>query len=117
MSIERKNVADADEVADYGEQGDSARLTLGETGFGIASESTVWLSRLRPGWSWERNIKPDVPFETCPLHHREYIISGRIQYTMEDGTQVEAGPGDPLLIEPGHLAQVIGDEECVALDW
>ena len=115
--IERKHVSDADEVADYGEQGDSARITLGETGFGLASESTVWVSRLRPGWSWKRNIGPDVPFDECPLHHREYVISGRIRYTSADGTSVEAGPGDHLVIEPGHLAEVVGDEECVVLDW
>jgi len=115
--IERKHVSEADEVADYGELGDSARITLGETGFGLASESTVWVSRLRPGWSWKRNIGPDVPFDECPLHHREYVISGRIRYTAADGTSVEAGPGDHLVIEPGHLAEVVGDEECIVLDW
>jgi hypothetical protein len=115
--IEWRNVRDADEVAGYGEQGESAKVTVGTVGFGLGSESTVWLSRLRPGWSWERNIKPDVPFEHCPLHHREYVISGRIRYRMADGSVVDAGPGDHLLIDPGHLAEVIGDEDCVLLDW
>lgn len=36
---------------------------------------------------------------------------------MADGTVVEAGAGDHLLIDPGHLAEVIGDETCVLLDW
>jgi hypothetical protein len=36
---------------------------------------------------------------------------------MGDGTVVEAGPGDHLLIDPGHVAEVVGDEDCVALDW
>jgi hypothetical protein len=115
--IESRNLGQPDEVADYGEHGSSAKVTLGIAGFGLGSESTVWLSRLRLGWSWQRNIKPNVPFEVCPLHHREYVISGRIRYTMDDGTVVEAGPGDHLLIDPGHLAEVIGDEECVVLDW
>jgi hypothetical protein len=115
--IESRNLGQPDEVADYGEHGSSAKVPLGIAGFGLGSASTVWLSRLRPGWSWLRNIKPDVPFEVCPLHHREYVISGRIRYTMDDGTVVEAGPGDHLLIDPGHLAEVIGDEECVVLDW
>ena len=115
--IESRNIGQPDEVADYGEQGDSAKVTLGIAGFGLGSESTVWLSRLRPGWTWKRNIQPNVPFEVCPLHHREYVISGRIRYSMDDGTVVEAGPGDHLLIDPGHLAEVIGDEECVVLDW
>jgi hypothetical protein len=58
-----------------------------------------------------------VPFSSCPLHHREYVVSGRIRYAMDDGSAVEAGAGDHLLIEPGHLAEVVGDEACVLLDW
>ena len=115
--IDSKSVHEPDETIDYGEQGQSARATIGFTGYGLGNESTVWLSTLRPGWSWERNIRPGVPFERCPLHHREYVISGRIRYTAEDGTVVEAGPGDHLLIDPGHVAEVVGDETCVLLDW
>jgi hypothetical protein len=115
--IDRKSLNEPDGEADYGAQGKAAKVTVGMAGFGLGSESTVWLSSLKPGWSWLRNIKPDVPFETCPLHHREYVISGRIRYTLEDGTAVEAGPGDHLLIDPGHLAEVIGEETCVLLDW
>ena len=47
--IERKSLDEPDEAADYGEQGKAARVTLGMAGFGIGSESTVWLSTLRPG--------------------------------------------------------------------
>jgi hypothetical protein len=115
--IERKSLGQPDGTEEYGADGEAARVTLGMAGFGLGSESTVWLSTLRPGWSWERNIKPDVPFENCPLHHREYVISGRIRYVMADGTAVEATAGDHLLIEPGHLAEVVGNEACVLLDW
>ena len=58
-----------------------------------------------------------MPFESCPYHHREYVVSGRIRYTTSDGTVVEGGPGDTLLIDPGHLAEVVGDEVCVVIDW
>jgi hypothetical protein len=115
--IDQKNVGEPDETVSYGDQGASAKVTLGFAGFGLGSESTVWLSTLRPGWSWQRNIKPSVPFERCPLHHREYVVSGRIRYTMGDGSAVDASAGDHLLIDPGHLAEVIGDEDCVLLDW
>jgi hypothetical protein len=115
--IEQKNVSQPDEGVDYSEQGKSAKVTLGISGFGLGSESTVWLSTLRRGWSWQRNIKPNVPFESCPLHHREYVISGHIRYVMDDGATVEAGAGDHLLIDPGHQAEVVGDETCVVLDW
>ena len=115
--IERKNLGQPDGVEDYGDQGKAEFVTLGEAGFGISNESTVWRSTLNPGWSWMRNIKPTVPFENCPYHHREYVVSGRIRYTTVDGEVVEAGPGDTLLIDPGHLAEVIGDEACVVIDW
>jgi hypothetical protein len=115
--IERKSLNQPDDTADYGEQGKAAKVTAGMAGFGISSESTVWLSTLEPGWTWLRNIKPTVPFEICPLHHREYVISGRIKYVMADGTTVEGVAGDHLVIDPGHLAEVVGDEACVVLDW
>jgi hypothetical protein len=115
--IERKSLDHPDERAEYGDQGEAVKVTVGMAGFGLASESTVWLSTLRPGWSWQRNIGPNVPFERCPLHHREYVIAGRIRYVMGDGTAVEATAGDHLVIEPGHRAEVVGDEACVLLDW
>jgi hypothetical protein len=115
--IERKSLSEPDDEVDYGANGKAAKVTLGVAGYGLGSESTVWLSRLEPGWSWLRNIKPTVPFDNCPLHHREYVISGRIRYAMADGTVVEATVGDHLLIDPGHLAEVVGTETCVLLDW
>ena len=115
--IERGSASEPTETVDWGEQGGSVRVTLGFGGYGIGNESTIWLSTLKPGWSWERNIKPEVPFDSCPLHHREYVIAGRIRYDMDDGTSTEAGAGDHLAIDPGHKAEVVGDEECVLLDW
>ena len=115
--IEIKSIDQPDEVIDWGEQGRSMQVTLGFAGYGLGNESTIWLSTLQPGWSWQRNIGPGVPFERCPLHHREYVISGRIRYVMEDGTVTDAGAGDHLLIDPGHLAEVLGDEPCEVIDW
>lgn len=115
--IDRKSLNEPDETIDYGEEGRSAKVTVGIAGYGVGSESTVWLSTLRPGWSWQRNIRPSVPFEACPLHHREYVISGRIRYVMDDGSVVDAFTGDHLLIDPGHQAEVLGTEPCVLLDW
>lgn len=115
--IEHGRVREPTEEIDWGEQGKSAKVTLGFSGYGLGNESTIWLSTLKPGWSWQRNIKPQVDFESCPLHHREYVITGRIRYVMDDGSAVEAAAGDHLLIDPGHQAEVLGDEDCVLLDW
>ncbi len=115
--IEQRSFDEADEVTDYGDQGKAEKITLGIAGYGLGSESTVWRSTLRPGWSWERNIQPNVPFDRCPLHHREFVVAGRIRYVMSDGSAVEASAGDHLMIEPGHQATVVGEETCVLLDW
>lgn len=115
--IEQKNINEPDETIDWGEHGTSVRLTLGFAGYGVGNESTVWLSTLKSGWSWQRNIKPTVDFDSCPLHHREYVISGRVRYAMDDGTSVEASAGDHLMIDPGHQAEVLGEETCILLDW
>jgi hypothetical protein len=36
---------------------------------------------------------------------------------MDDGTGMELGPGDAIVISPGHDAWIVGDETCVLLDW
>ena len=35
---------------------------------------------------------------------------------MDDGSEVEYGPGDAVYIPPGHDAWIVGDEPCVMLD-
>jgi uncharacterized cupin superfamily protein len=36
---------------------------------------------------------------------------------MDDGTELEIGPGDVVSIPPGHDGWTIGDEPCVVLDF
>lgn len=103
-----------DEPDDTWSFGDAGRSDI------VAVEGvTVVRSVLQPGWSWLRDIKPQAEgLENCPLHHREYVVSGRIRYEVVDtGDVVEAGPGSYLDIEPGHLASVVGDEPCVLVDF
>lgn len=108
--ITRKSFGDPDETADFGAHGDAA-------GVAIADEP-VWRSRLLPGWSWQEDIQPWTDgLQSCPMVHREYVVSGRIRYVMDDGTELIAEPDDYLLIEPGHRAWVVGDEPCVLVDW
>jgi uncharacterized cupin superfamily protein len=35
---------------------------------------------------------------------------------MDDGAQVEFGPGDAFYMPPGHDAWIVGDKQCVAID-
>jgi len=80
-------------------------------------DSYVMRSVMQPGWSWERYVKPMVEEDSCPMHHREYVVSGTIRYLMDDGTELVAHAGDYLEIQPGHLAWVVGDDPCMTVDW
>lgn len=104
-----RSLDEPDEVIDYDGDGEAQGVAV--------DDSVVWRSTLRPGWSWERNAKPYAGTDFCPMYHREYVISGRIRYRMADGTEAEGGPGDHLVIEPGHAAEVVGEEPCVLIDW
>ncbi len=36
---------------------------------------------------------------------------------MDDGRELDLGPGDAQVVGPGHDAWVIGEEPCVTLDF
>jgi hypothetical protein len=40
-----------------------------------------------------------------------------MKVVMDDGTEQTFGPGELAAIEPGHDAEVIGDEPCVFVDF
>jgi hypothetical protein len=72
---------------------------------------------LEPGWSWGKCVKPLVKTDSCQAPHTSVIISGKMRVRMEDGTEIEGGPGDSAIIPPGHDAWVIGDEPCISIDF
>ena len=109
MAVHRKSLNEPDATESYGADGDAEAVQIGD--------AVVWRSRLKPGWSWAKNAEPRMGVPFCPSFHREYVVSGRILYRLEDGSSVEGKAGDYLVIEPGHAAEVLGDEECVTLDW
>ena len=86
--------------------------------FVTVGDTTVIRSRLAPGWSWDEQVKPMTEgWTSCLESHREYVVSGQIRYMSDDGAEVVAGPGSYVDIPPGHRAWVVGDEECVLIDW
>jgi hypothetical protein len=36
---------------------------------------------------------------------------------MDDGQEADVGPGDVVIIPPGHDAWTVGDEDCVMVDF
>jgi hypothetical protein len=81
------------------------------------SDVTVGRAIFEPGWSWEKCVKSIVKTNSCQAPHTMYVVSGRMKVVMDDGTEDESGPGDAIIIPPGHNAWVIGNEPCVAIDF
>ncbi len=107
MAIDRKNLADPDEVRE---------LPLAHIALTRVGTHSVGRGVLEPGWRWSTHMGPMMGTELCPVHHLQLVQSGRFRFRMADGTETELGPGDVADVPPGHDAWVVGDEPCVMLD-
>ena len=76
-----------------------------------------WSSHFEPGWQWSKHVKPIAGTESCQAPHTGYFVSGRMKVVMDDGEEMEYGPGDFATMAPGHDAWIVGDEPCVVIDW
>jgi hypothetical protein len=91
---------------------DKSRVDIVHMGGTTAARFT-----LEPGWSWSGCIKPIVGTDSCQLRHLGIVQSGKMRITHEDGTEVEIGRGDTYVIEPGHNAEIVGDEQFVGFEF
>ncbi len=106
-TMQRKNLAQPDERRTF-DKGQVELVSLGGLTFGRAT--------LQPGWKWSTSVKPLVKTKSCQAPHLQYHLSGRLHTVMDDGTEMEFGPGDVSLIPPGHDAWVVGKEPVVLVD-
>ena len=104
----RKNLSDADEVRDF----PNGKIELVNTDSGPVGRATF-----EPGWRWSNDVKPIAGTDSCQAPHLGYYVSGRMHVVMDDGTELDYGPGDFADIPPGHDAWIVGDEPCVIVDW
>jgi mannose-6-phosphate isomerase-like protein (cupin superfamily) len=72
---------------------------------------------MQPGWKWSECIKPIVGTDSCQIHHEGMLAAGNMRVRHDDGTEVDIGPGDAYVIEPGHDAWVVGDETVVGYEF
>jgi hypothetical protein len=80
-------------------------------------DTTAARFAFEPGWKWSECVKPVVGTDSCQVRHVGVVQSGRLVVEHEDGSQLELGPGQAYLIEPGHDAWVVGDERFVGLEF
>ena len=66
--------------------------------------STVGRFAFEPGWRWSECVKPVAGTESCQARHVGIVQSGTLRVSHEDGTELDLGPGQAYVIEPGHDA-------------
>ena len=77
----------------------------------------VMRATFEPGWKWSACVKPIVGTDSCQVSHLIYTIAGRMVVKMDDGSEIEIGPGDAASIPAGHDAWIVGDEAYVGIDF
>ncbi|MFP5333118.1 MAG: LuxR C-terminal-related transcriptional regulator [Acidimicrobiia bacterium] len=92
---------------------------VGTTEIAVASvgEAVITRERMDPGWRWSVDLKPIVKTDLCRALHQIYVVSGRMRILTDDTAESEVGPGDAVVIPPGHDAWVVGDEPCEIIDF
>lgn len=79
--------------------------------------NAVGRGTFEPGWRWSEHVKPLSGTDSCQVPHIGYVVQGRMNVAMDDGTELEVGPGDVFNMPPGHDAWIVGEEACVLLDF
>jgi len=106
----RKSLDSPEEVRKF--EAGSGQLELVNLDAGPVGRATF-----QPGWRWSLHVKPIAKTDSCQAAHTGYFVSGRMKVVMDDGEEIEYGPGDFAIMAPGHDAWIVGDEPCVVLDW
>ena len=106
--IQRKSAETPDE---------SRKFEHGKIDLTNFDDVTIGRAIFEPGWKWSTSVKPIVKTESCQQRHTMYVVSGKMRVKMDDGSEQEFGPGDTGVIAPGHDAWVVGNENCVAIDF
>ena len=78
---------------------------------------TVGRATYEPGWKWSEHVGPSAGTESCEVEHVGLVVSGRAVIAMNEGEDVEVGPGDLFAVPPGHDSWVVGDEPYVSLHF
>jgi thiosulfate/3-mercaptopyruvate sulfurtransferase len=106
----RKSLDDPEEVRPF--ENGTGQLQLVNLEGGLVGRATF-----QPGWRWSEHVKPIARTDSCQAAHTCYFVSGQMTVVMDDGEEMDYGPGDVAVMAPGHDAWIVGDEPCVVIDW
>lgn len=89
----------------------------GHAVLGSAGGLTLLKGVFEPGWKWSTDVAPLAGTTSCQVRHLGYVLSGRMQLRMDDGSEKTIETGDLFDLPAGHDAWVVGDEPCVMVDY
>jgi uncharacterized cupin superfamily protein len=104
----KKSLSKPDETRNFS-KGKMEVVKVGDVVFGKGT--------FEPGWKWSECVKPIAGTKSCMVNHNGYVVSGRMMLKMDDGSEVEVGPGDVFVCPPGHDAWIVGKEPCIVYDF
>ena len=108
MKLELKRFDAPDETRTF-ERGRFEVVRLGGVTLGRAS--------YEPGWRWSEHVGRAPGERSCQVEHVGLVVAGRAKVLMDDGREIEMGPGDLFAVPPGHDSWVVGDEPYVSLHF
>lgn len=85
--------------------------------FVTVRNATIMRATHQPGWRWSTHLKPLTNNDSCQIPHTGVVVSGHYHFRMDDGQELDLGPGDVHYVAAGHDAWVVGDEPCVILNF
>lgn len=108
QTAEKKNLSKPDETRPFAK----GKLEIVNVGGTMLGRGTF-----EPGWKWSECVKPIAKTDSCQAAHLGYVVSGRMKVVMDNGTELEYGPGDAMSLPPGHDAWIVGNDQCVVVDF
>lgn len=107
--MEKKSIDSPDEVREFGDG--KGRLSIFAVG-----DQTMGRAEFEPGWRWSQHVKPIAGTDSCQAAHSGIMLEGHMVVKMDDGQEMEFGPGDVFYMPPGHDAWIVGNQRCVVFD-
>jgi quercetin dioxygenase-like cupin family protein len=108
--LERKSFNSPEETRPFNDK-------KGKVDIVSVGDHTMGRGIFEPGWRWSEHVKPIAGTPSCQAAHTGYVLEGRMAVRMDDGSEVEYGPGDAFYMPPGHDAWIVGDKRCVLIDF
>ncbi|MGZ3588839.1 MAG: adenylate/guanylate cyclase domain-containing protein [Candidatus Limnocylindrales bacterium] len=106
--LQRKSLDKPDEVRTF---------PHGRAEIFVLDDNVIGRTIFEPGWHWAENVGPIAGTASCQYHHLGVVLTGTLHVRMDDGLELEIGPGSAFEIPAGHDAWVVGDEPWVTVDY